>query len=227
MPHSPNHPAPRMGAAMDVSQLRIAIISGNYNMVRDGPTQALGKLVDHLLAQGAAVRIFCPTVENPQVDQPGEIVSIPSIAIPGRGEYRIPIGLVGEARQKFEDFRPNIVHVASPDRAARQAAKWARDHGGGGAGQRSHALRNLSAILPPRLHGAGGRGVAAQALPPLRRAGRAVGRHGRRAARPADAPRHRHLVARGGTAPSSIPEFATLRCAAVSASATTRLRLAS
>lgn len=118
-----------MRAAMDVSDLRIALISGNYNMVRDGPTQALGKLVDHLLAEGAQVRIFCPTVENPQVDQPGEIVSIPSFAIPGRSEYRLPIGLVGEAKAKFEEFRPNIVHVASPDRAARQGAKWARDNG--------------------------------------------------------------------------------------------------
>ena len=114
---------------MDVSDLRVALISGNYNMVRDGPTQALGKLVDHLLAQGAKVRIFCPTVENPQVQQPGEIVSLPSVAIPGRGEYRLTTGLSGEARRKFEEFRPNIVHVASPDRAARQGAKWARDNG--------------------------------------------------------------------------------------------------
>lgn len=114
---------------MDVSDLRVALISGNYNMVRDGPTQALGRLVHHLLDRGAEVQIFCPTVAEPQVDQPGRIVSLPSFAIPGRGEYRIPIGLVGEARRQFEAFRPNIVHVASPDRAARQGAKWARDNG--------------------------------------------------------------------------------------------------
>jgi phosphatidylinositol alpha 1,6-mannosyltransferase len=114
---------------MNVSDLRVALISGNYNMVRDGPTQALGRLVQHLLDGGAGVRIFCPTVENPQVEQPGQIVSLPSFAIPGRGEYRIPIGLVGEARRQFEAFRPNIVHVASPDRAARQGAQWARDNG--------------------------------------------------------------------------------------------------
>ena len=118
-----------MRPRMDVSDLRVALISGNYNMVRDGPTQALGRLVGHLLERGAQVRIFCPTVANPQVDQPGEIVSVPSFAIPGRGEYRIPLGLVGEARRQFEAFRPNIVHVASPDRAARQGAKWARDNG--------------------------------------------------------------------------------------------------
>jgi len=118
-----------MGAAMDVSDLRVALISGNYNMVRDGPTQALGRLVRHLLDHGAEVRIFAPTVANPQVNQPGTIVPLPSFAIPGRGEYRIPIGLVGEAREAFEAFRPNVVHVASPDRAARQGAKWARDNG--------------------------------------------------------------------------------------------------
>ena len=118
-----------MGPAMKVSDLRIALISGNYNMVRDGPTQALGRLVQHLLDEGAQVRIFCPTVDNPQVQQPGEIVSLRSVAIPGRGEYRIPIGLMGRVREAFETFRPNIVHLASPDRAARQAAKWARDHG--------------------------------------------------------------------------------------------------
>ena len=114
---------------MDVSDLRVALISGNYNMVRDGPTQALGRLVRHLLDQGAQVRIFAPTVENPQVDQPGEIIPLPSVAIPGRGEYRLTTGLTGEARRTFEAFRPSIVHVASPDRAARQAAKWARDNG--------------------------------------------------------------------------------------------------
>jgi glycosyltransferase involved in cell wall biosynthesis len=114
---------------MDVSDLRVALISGNYNMVRDGPTQALGHLVGHLLDQGAKVRIFCPTVDNPQVDQPGEIISLPSLAFPGRGEYRFTLGLLGEARRQFEAFQPNIVHVASPDFAARQAAKWARGRG--------------------------------------------------------------------------------------------------
>lgn len=118
-----------MRTPMDVSDLRVALISGNYDMVRDGATQALGKLVQYLLDRGARVRICCPTVPNPQVDQPGEIVSLPSFPIPGRGEYRIPWGLAGAARRRFEEFHPHIVHVASPDRAARQAAQWARDHG--------------------------------------------------------------------------------------------------
>ncbi len=112
---------------MEIADLRIALTSGNYDMVRDGATQALNRLVDYLLRHGAKVRVFAPTVPNPQVEATGELISVPSIAIPGRSEYRIPFGLVGASRQAFEDFRADIVHVSSPDRASRQAAKWARD----------------------------------------------------------------------------------------------------
>jgi len=114
---------------MDVTDLRVALVSGNYDMVRDGPTQALNRLVGHVLDSGGAVRIFAPTVKNPQVDAVGEVISLPSVAIPGRSEYRIPLGLFGEAKEKFEEFRPNLVHVASPDRASRQAVDWARKNG--------------------------------------------------------------------------------------------------
>lgn len=113
---------------MDVSELRIALMSGNYDMVRDGPTQALNRLVGYLLHKGAKVRIFAPTVPNPQVQATGDLVSLPSVSIPGRSEYQFPYGLYGNARRKFDEFKPNMIHVASPDFAARQAAKWGRDH---------------------------------------------------------------------------------------------------
>jgi hypothetical protein len=38
--------------AMDVTQLRIALFTGNYNYVRDGANQALNRLVGYLIAQG-------------------------------------------------------------------------------------------------------------------------------------------------------------------------------
>ena len=46
-----------IGPEMDVSDLRVAIFSGNYNYVRDGANQALNRLADYLLRQGAAVRV--------------------------------------------------------------------------------------------------------------------------------------------------------------------------
>ena len=114
---------------MHNSDLRIALFSGNYNMVRDGPTQALNRLVGYLLGQGAAVRVYAPTVENPQVEAVGDLVSLPSIAFPGRREYRMATGLPGRIRRDLATFAPNVVHVSSPDISAHRAVSWARRRG--------------------------------------------------------------------------------------------------
>ena len=47
---------------MDASDLRIALVTGNYNYVRDGANQALNRLVEYLLRQGAQVRAYDPAV---------------------------------------------------------------------------------------------------------------------------------------------------------------------
>jgi glycosyltransferase involved in cell wall biosynthesis len=108
------------------SDLRIALFSGNYNYVRDGANQALNRLVGYLLRQGVNVRIYSPTVENPAFAPTGEVVSVPSAAIPGRGEYRLPLGLPPSVRRDLERFDPNIVQISSPDIAAHRAVSWAR-----------------------------------------------------------------------------------------------------
>lgn len=111
---------------MDVSDLRIALFSGNYNMTVDGANKALNRLVGYLLAQGAAVRVYSPTVTDPDFAPTGDLVSVPSMAIPGRAEYRIPLSLSRRVQEDMAKFAPNILHISSPDRVSRQAAAWAR-----------------------------------------------------------------------------------------------------
>nr|WP_315457665.1 glycosyltransferase family 1 protein [uncultured Sphingorhabdus sp.] len=112
---------------MQTSDLRIALFSGNYNYVRDGANQALNRLVGYLLSQGASVRVYSPVVEKPAFPATGDMVNTPSIAIPLRPEYRLPLSLSAKARRDLEAFSPNVVHISSPDRVARQAVKWARN----------------------------------------------------------------------------------------------------
>ncbi len=111
---------------MDMSDLRIALVSGNYNYVRDGANQALNRLVGYLLRQGAAVRVYSPTVDEPAFEPTGDLVSVPSFAIPGRPEYRFPIALSPRVRRDLAAFAPNVVHVASPDTVSHRAVSWAR-----------------------------------------------------------------------------------------------------
>ena len=111
---------------MQTCDLRIALFSGNYNYVRDGANQALNRLVGYLLRQGASVRVYSPTVDEPAFEPTGDLVSVPSMAIPNRPEYRIPLTLSPRVKRDLDTFSPNVVHISSPDRVSRQAAKWAR-----------------------------------------------------------------------------------------------------
>lgn len=117
-----------MAGSMETSDLRIALFSGNYNYTRDGANQALNRLVGYLLRQGAAVRVFSPMVADPDFEPTGELFDVPNIRMPvkGRGEYRMPLGLDAEARAALEHFRPNMVHVSSPDPTGHAAVTWAR-----------------------------------------------------------------------------------------------------
>jgi glycosyltransferase involved in cell wall biosynthesis len=114
---------------MNASDLRIALVSGNYNYVRDGSNQALNRLVGYLLRQGAKVRVYSPTVPEPAFPPTGDLVSVPSIALPGRKEYRSPLALTPGVRRDLAEFAPNIVHIASPDIVSHRAVTWARRRG--------------------------------------------------------------------------------------------------
>jgi glycosyltransferase involved in cell wall biosynthesis len=111
---------------VNTNDLRVALFSGNYNYVRDGANQALNRLVGYLLRQGVKVRVYSPTVENPAFPPTGDLVSVPSIAIPSRSEYRLPLALPPRVRRDLEAFAPNIVHVSSPDIVGHRAVSWAR-----------------------------------------------------------------------------------------------------
>ena len=112
---------------MDVSALRIALFSGNYNYVRDGANQALNRLVEYLLRSGATVRIYSPTTDHPAFPPNGKIVSVPAIKIPGREEYRAPIYMPRRVRRDIRRFNPNMFHIASPELLGRAAVRLAHD----------------------------------------------------------------------------------------------------
>ena len=117
---------PLQPPAVEASDLRIALFSGNYNGVRDGANQALNRLVSYLLRKGAKVRVYSPTVEHPAFPPTGDLVSVPSVPIPKRPEYRLSLGLPGRVRRDVAEFDPNIIHISSPDISAQRAVSWAR-----------------------------------------------------------------------------------------------------
>jgi glycosyltransferase involved in cell wall biosynthesis len=111
---------------MQTSDLRVAIFSGNFNYVRDGANQALNRLADYLQRQGAAVRAYSPTTPTPAFTPKCDLVSVPGLPIPGRSEYKLGLPLTPGVRGDLRRFRPNVVHVSSPDITGHRAISWAR-----------------------------------------------------------------------------------------------------
>ena len=107
--------------------LRIALFTGNFNYTRDGATQTLNRLVDHLRGPvGADVRIYSPTSPDQTPEETSDLVSIPSVSLPGRPEYRFALGLTAAARQDVTSFAPDIVHLSTPDLLGFQAQRLAK-----------------------------------------------------------------------------------------------------
>ncbi len=114
---------------MDVTDLRIALFSGNYNYTRDGANQALNRLAGYLLKRGAGLRVYAPVVAEPDFPPTGDLVNVPNVRMPvkGRGEYRLPLRIDDRVRADLDTFKPNLVHLSSPDPVAHAALKWARE----------------------------------------------------------------------------------------------------
>ncbi len=108
--------------------LRVALFTGNFNYTTDGATQALGRLVGHLRQdEGAQVRIYSPT--SPEAPEVEGLWPIPSIALPGRPEYRLGLGLSAATRGDLVAFSPDVIHLATPDLVGFQAQRLGRQLG--------------------------------------------------------------------------------------------------
>jgi len=112
---------------MDVTDLRVALFSGNYNYVRDGANQALNRLVGYLMAQGAHVRVYSPKVHTPAFAPTGKVIGVPAMPLPGRGEYRLPLGVPWNVKRNLKNFNANIFHIASPEILGHRAVSLARN----------------------------------------------------------------------------------------------------
>lgn len=108
-------------------ELRIALFTGNYNYIKDGVALTLNRLVAYLEKKNIPVLVFAPVGKVAALDHAGELVSVPSFAVPFRKEYRVATGLPKTARDQLRDFQPTLFHIAVPDFLGYQALKLAEE----------------------------------------------------------------------------------------------------
>jgi len=105
---------------------RVALFSGNYNYIKDGAALTLNRLVTFLERQGIEVLVFSPTTDTPAMEPSGTLISVPSISIPLRKEYRLALGLDRKTRKILDEFKPTLIHVSAPDLLGHGALSYAQ-----------------------------------------------------------------------------------------------------
>jgi glycosyltransferase involved in cell wall biosynthesis len=68
-------------------------------------------------------------VDDPPLDHAGTLVPAPSVALPGRSEYRFTLGITPSVREELEAFDPTLYHIATPDLLGRHALSMAQSTG--------------------------------------------------------------------------------------------------
>lgn len=111
-----------------MTELRVALFTGNYNHIRDGVSLTLNRLVHYLESQNIPVLVFGPSNKKPAIDHCGELVVTPSIPmlVPGREEYRIATRFPRSAKKRLKEFNPTLIHIATPDGLGIGALRWAK-----------------------------------------------------------------------------------------------------
>lgn len=111
-----------------MSRFKVALFTGNYNHIRDGVSLTLNRMVKFMLENDVEFKIFGPTIDKPALEHTGDFVSVPSFSLPGRPEYRVSTDLSSEAKRHLREFKPDLVHIATPDLLGYKALRWALDH---------------------------------------------------------------------------------------------------
>lgn len=109
-------------------KLRIALFTGNYNHIRDGVSNTLNRLVAHLEKRGFPVLVFGPWTPEPAMKHEGTFEPIYAIPAPGRPEYRIATGFPKKKREILRQFKPDLIHIATPDILGYKALRYAIRH---------------------------------------------------------------------------------------------------
>lgn len=92
--------------------MRVAIVTESFLPHVNGVTNTVRHIADRLLQTGHEVRIVAPG-PGPHRHGRAEVVRVRSVALPGYRSF--PIGLPDAAVERaLTDFRPDVVHLASP-----------------------------------------------------------------------------------------------------------------
>ena len=115
------------GAIPQDSGLRILIVTESFLPQVNGVTNSVRRVLDHLAGTPHQAMLVAPSGPDSYAGAP--VHRVTSVAMPTYRDF--PVGLASQStlRKIFDDFRPDVVHLASPALLGRAAGIMARSRG--------------------------------------------------------------------------------------------------
>ncbi len=106
--------------------MRVALYTGTFQKDQDGVAKTIYRLVDTLVGHRIDLAVWAPSITE-GVDRGFTLHKVPSISLPLYRDYRI--GMPKGIGRELDEFRPDIIHITTPDLVGRSFLGYAKRHG--------------------------------------------------------------------------------------------------
>jgi phosphatidylinositol alpha 1,6-mannosyltransferase len=93
--------------------MRVAIAAETFLPHVSGVTGSVVRVLRHLRGTGHEALVLAPG-DPPPTCEGARVVALPSVPLPGYPEVRLPVATAGAVAAQLAEFRPDVLHLASP-----------------------------------------------------------------------------------------------------------------
>ncbi|MTD16118.1 glycosyltransferase [Nakamurella sp. YIM 132087] len=109
--------------------MRVAIVAESFLPETNGVSGSVVRVLEHLERRGHRAMVIAAATGAPETVHGAPVVGLPSVGVPGYHQLRVCLVRQRRMAELFADFRPDIVHLASPLVLGRTGARAAADLG--------------------------------------------------------------------------------------------------
>ncbi len=104
--------------------MRVAVVTESFLPQVNGVTNTVGRILEHLAAHGHDALVIAPC-PGPSVYAGFPVVAVPGVSLPGYREFKLGLP-TRRVERLLREFRPDLVHLASPIALGAAGARAAR-----------------------------------------------------------------------------------------------------
>ena len=106
--------------------MRVALYTGTFQRDQDGVAKTIYRLVDTMVGRGMDLAVWSPLITE-GVAGGFALHQVPSLSLPLYKDYRI--GIPKGIKRELDEFRPDIIHIATPDLVGRSFLRYGEKRG--------------------------------------------------------------------------------------------------